>query len=67
MKATLTTKGRITLPAELRERLGLRGGDQVEFVLREEGWVVRPVRPEEDDSFTEFVGILPIVGDVVQF
>ena len=67
MKAILTTKGRITLPAELRERLGLRAGDQVEFALRDNEWVVKAVQLQEDDPFAEFVGILPIVGDVVQF
>ncbi len=67
MKATLTSKGQITLPIELRERLGLHKGDQVEFVLRDEGWLLRPVHAQEDDPFAQFVGILPSVGDVVQF
>lgn len=67
MKATLTSKGQITLPAELRERLGLQKGDQVEFVLRDDGWVLKPVRDEKDDPFAQFVGILPLEEDVVTF
>ncbi|MBS0265815.1 MAG: AbrB/MazE/SpoVT family DNA-binding domain-containing protein [Planctomycetes bacterium] len=31
MKATLTSKGQITIPAAIREKLGLKPGDQIEF------------------------------------
>ncbi|MGH9319634.1 MAG: AbrB/MazE/SpoVT family DNA-binding domain-containing protein [Vicinamibacteria bacterium] len=31
MKATLTSKGQITIPAKLRERLGLKPGQQLDF------------------------------------
>jgi AbrB family looped-hinge helix DNA binding protein len=31
MKATLTSKGQITIPLKIRERLGLKPGQQLEF------------------------------------
>jgi antitoxin PrlF len=35
--ATLTSKGQITLPKVVRERLGVAAGDKVEFVETEPG------------------------------
>ncbi len=31
MKATLTSKGQLTVPVEIRRRLGLKAGDVLEF------------------------------------
>lgn len=38
--ATLTSKGQITLPAELRRRWGLKAGDRVDFTLEGDERVV---------------------------
>jgi AbrB family looped-hinge helix DNA binding protein len=35
--ASLTSKGQITIPIEVREELGLKTGDRIEFVKGEEG------------------------------
>ena len=39
MKATLTSKGQVTLPKALRDRLQLHEGDKVEFIVDEAGRV----------------------------
>jgi antitoxin PrlF len=35
--ATVTSKGQITIPKEVRDALGIESGDRVEFVAEEEG------------------------------
>ena len=43
-KATITSKGQLTLPREVRARLGVGPGDQVEFTVEDDGSVtVQPV------------------------
>jgi AbrB family looped-hinge helix DNA binding protein len=37
--STLTSKGQITLPKTIRERLHLRAGDKVEFIVLDDGRV----------------------------
>jgi AbrB family looped-hinge helix DNA binding protein len=39
MLATLTSKGQITLPKAIRDRLHLRAGDKVEFLVDANGRV----------------------------
>ena len=38
--ATVTTKGQITIPKEIREHLGVQAGDHVDFIVLEDGRVV---------------------------
>jgi antitoxin PrlF len=35
--ATVTTKGQITIPKEVRDAMGIEAGDRVEFVAEEKG------------------------------
>ena len=37
--ATLTSKGQVTIPKEIREALGLEAGHRIAFQLREDGKV----------------------------
>jgi len=39
-QSTLTSKGQITLPIELRRRWGLKSGDKLDFALEADGRVV---------------------------
>lgn len=44
MLATLTSKGQLTLPKEIRERLGLTAGSRLDFNIDDKGMIVaRPV------------------------
>lgn len=40
MATTLTSKGQVTIPKPVRDRLGLKAGAAVDFVLNEAGDVV---------------------------
>ncbi len=40
--ATVTSKGQITLPKSVRERLGIEAGDRIEFIESEQGFMVVP-------------------------
>lgn len=53
--ATMTSKGQITLPKSIRDRLGLQTGDRMEFVETQAGFLVLPVKRE----LVEIKGILP--------
>jgi len=59
--AKLTAKGQITIPRDVRERLGLRPGDEIEFVEDRQGVRLRkrvPVSP-----FKKYRGNLkPLAG-----
>ncbi len=38
--ATVTSKGQVTVPKPIRDRLKLHAGDRLDFVLEEEGKVI---------------------------
>ena len=40
--ATLTSKGQVTIPADVRQRLGLEAGDRIEFVEMDGGYAIKP-------------------------
>lgn len=39
-QATLTSKGQTTIPIKIREFLGLKSGDRLDFVIRDDGDVL---------------------------
>jgi AbrB family looped-hinge helix DNA binding protein len=56
--STITSKGQLTVPQEIRKRLGLETGDRVEFVVEEGRTVIRPARGEVN-PFERLIGIAP--------
>ena len=55
-EARMTSKGQITLPKDIRDRLGLKQGDRVRFIVEDDGRV-RLLPAKRDVS--ELFGILP--------
>ena len=50
--ATLTTKGQVTLPKQVREALNLHQGDKIEIIVTDDNEaVIRPVSNKVDDVF----------------
>jgi len=41
MKSTISTKGQITVPVEIRDKLGLVPGTTIQFELRQDGVLLR--------------------------
>ena len=44
LESTVTRKGQITIPKAIRDRLGVKEGDKVVFVLRGEEVVLKVIR-----------------------
>ncbi len=56
--STISSKGQITLPVEIRTRLGVKSGDQVEFHVEDGKTVLRPVRAA-GNPFERWAGAFP--------
>jgi AbrB family looped-hinge helix DNA binding protein len=54
----MSSKGQVTVPIEVRHRLGLKEGVRVEFVLEDGRTFLRPARLKEN-PFTAYLGALP--------
>ena len=50
--ATVTSKGQVTIPKRVREKLRLHTGDKLEFIITQGGdTLLRPVTKKVDDIF----------------
>jgi antitoxin PrlF len=56
-KSRVTSKGQITIPQEIRRRLGVHAGDEVEFIAEEQRTVIRRA-PAKTDPFKKYQGAL---------
>ena len=54
--STLTSKGQITIPREVRDRLGLREGDRIVFQFDEQGNLL--LRQEAPSPLGQLPGLL---------
>lgn len=62
VEATVSSKGQITIPAEVRRRLGLERGDRVRFVIENGMTILRPAR-RSDNPFEAYAGALGTFED----
>ena len=54
--STLTSKGQVTIPKQIRERLGLKVGDRLGFQIDAAGALI--VKPEEPARYGRLPGLL---------
>lgn len=50
----VTRKGQVTIPKEVRDELGIRPGDEIEFVPTEEGYRIE--KEAEENPFEKWRG-----------
>ncbi len=65
MKATVSEKGQVTIPKHLRERLGIRPGETLEFD-DEDGRLIA-VKSSDRDPVDDVFGILEVEGGTDAF
>jgi len=56
--STISSKGQITVPIEIRKTLGVKTGDRVEFEMENGRAFLKPLRDEEN-PFEKWVGTAP--------
>ncbi len=59
----ISSKGQITVPLEVRKRLGVKPGDRVEFVFENSQAILRPERAPEN-PFLKYIGAAPAFHSV---
>jgi antitoxin PrlF len=55
LQSIMTSRGQITIPAEIREKLRLSSGNKLEFLLKDDQIVMLPI----NKSIRGLKGILP--------
>lgn len=60
--ATLTSKGQTTIPKEIRDRLGLKAKDRLNFTLMPDGTVIMRVK---NRMLADLAGIAGYTGPVI--
>ncbi len=56
-QARITSKGQITVPKEIRERLGVEPGDSLDFLFEQDRLEVKPIKRRK---LAEFRGIFRV-------
>ena len=59
---TMSTKGQVVIPQQLREHLGWGEGTRLEIVSQAGGVVIRPVRSYPETRVEDLFGLLAYAG-----
>ena len=63
-EGAVTSKGQVTVPKEVRDRLGLKQGDRLQFILENGKTVVRRAK-RKHNVFAKYAGMFPAFdGDI---
>ncbi|WP_424952846.1 AbrB/MazE/SpoVT family DNA-binding domain-containing protein [Deinococcus sp.] len=62
---TVSSKGQVVLPREIRDRLGVGMGDQIEFISDDQGIHLRP-KPPARSALDAWLGAAPSGGTATQ-
>lgn len=63
LSSVMDSEGKIAVPLEIREQLGLKAGGTVEFVTTDGRTQLRPAA-EDVNPFDEFVGAVPVFANI---
>lgn len=55
--SSISSKGQVTVPQEIRKRIGVSAGDRIEFLLENGRTIIRPLR-EKANPFATYKGAL---------
>ena len=60
-RSKVTSKGQVTIPLEVRKRLGIRQGDELEFETGKQATIIRPAHRRENpfDKWKGAIGGFP--------
>ena len=61
--AVVTTKGRVTLPARVRRKFGIKKGTKIGFIERDGQLFIQPL---DKGYFESMAGILGTNGDILK-
>lgn len=50
----VTEKGQVTIPKEIRDRLGIKTGSEVEFIPRDDGVMLVPMDASQAKNFRQW-------------
>jgi len=60
MEVTLRGKGRVTIPAPLREAAGLREGDKLEILIKRGAIILKPKQTVTADEIRGIIGPIEV-------